>query len=344
MSTKKKSIFQEAVEEAKTIREAAIANAKAALEESFMPHVKEMLSTKLQEMDEETEDLEENELPISEEEESFDLPLEEEEMSDDDDLNLDEILAELERENLGEEEEELNESEEEEDLDEAKKKDKEEKDDKKDKPKSKPKEEKEDDEDEEVGEMTVDELREFIVSVVDELQGNEEEEMPMDSPEGEEMEDFSTDPSMSNEEEPTMAEDRLYELKREKDLIKKKLKETETKLNESLKTIKTLLKEQNETNLLNAKLLYMNKIFKSAQSLTESQKLSIIDTLDKASTVKEAKLIYETLNNSIKSKSTIKKSPIKESLGLSSKPIGSTKKIIEADPIVARWQKLAGLK
>lgn len=342
MSNKKKTIFQEAVEEAKTIRATAIANAKAALEESFMPHVKEMLSTKLQEMDEE-EDLEEQfslDEPTVTEEEEF-TSTEDEGLFEEEELNLDEILAELENETSGEED--LNESEEEEDLDEAKAKDKD-KDKKDSKPKPAPKDDKDEDdeEDEEIGEMTMDELKDLIKDVVAELEGGEDDaEMPMDDEmPGDEMQDFSTSPSDT----PSMpvAED-LYELKKEKDLFKKKSKKVEEQLNEAVKTIGVLRKELNETNLLNAKLLYMNKIFKSAQSLTEGQKVSIIDTLDKASTVKEAKLIYETLNNSL-NKRVAPKSTIKENLGFSSKPLGSTKKIIEVDPVVARWQKIAGIK
>ena len=50
-----KDLLKQAIAEAKTIREAAIANAKEALEETLTPHLKEMLAQKLQEM----EDLEE---------------------------------------------------------------------------------------------------------------------------------------------------------------------------------------------------------------------------------------------------------------------------------------------
>ena len=50
MSTNK-DLLKQAIAEAKTIREAAIANAKEALEESLTPHLKEMLAQKLQEME-----------------------------------------------------------------------------------------------------------------------------------------------------------------------------------------------------------------------------------------------------------------------------------------------------
>ena len=113
-------------------------------------------------------------------------------------------------------------------------------------------------------------------------------------------------------------------------------------LEEAYSTIESLKSDLNEVNLLNAKLLYTNKIFK-AKTLTESQKVKVLGAFDKASTVKESKLVYETLNEGLKAK----KAPIKESLGTASRVSGNinTKKpIIETDPMVERFKKLAGLK
>ena len=56
--SKNRNLFEEAIADAKAIKDMAIANAKAALEESFTPHLQKMLSTKLQEL--EQEDLGEN--------------------------------------------------------------------------------------------------------------------------------------------------------------------------------------------------------------------------------------------------------------------------------------------
>jgi flagellar biosynthesis/type III secretory pathway chaperone len=116
----------------------------------------------------------------------------------------------------------------------------------------------------------------------------------------------------------------------------------EKELEEAYNTIETLRADLNEVNLLNAKLLYTNKLFNSSKNLTESQKLNILTSFDKVSTVKEAKLVFETLNEGLK----VKKTPIKESLGMASKAVGTTKtkqSIIESDPMVARFQKLAGI-
>ena len=110
-------------------------------------------------------------------------------------------------------------------------------------------------------------------------------------------------------------------------------------------TINELRKELNEVNLLNAKLLYTNKIFK-AKNLTESEKIKVLNTFDKAETVKEVKLVFETLTESFKA-TTAKKNPIKESLGSASKTIGTAtpkQPIIEANEAFARMQRLAGLK
>ena len=113
--------------------------------------------------------------------------------------------------------------------------------------------------------------------------------------------------------------------------------------NESLKTeLSEAVKTTNATNLLNAKLLYTNKIFKS-KNLNESQKVKVLSSFDKANTVKENKLIYETLNEGLK----VKKSNIKENLGRASKAttIPTTKKpIVESNDVFARMQKLAGIK
>jgi len=90
-------------------------------------------------------------------------------------------------------------------------------------------------------------------------------------------------------------------------------------------------------------LLYTNKIFK-AKNLSETQKIKVLSTFDKASSVKEVKLVYETLSEGLTT-STEKKSPIKESLGSASKAMGMAPKkpIIESNEVFARMQRLAGI-
>jgi hypothetical protein len=114
------------------------------------------------------------------------------------------------------------------------------------------------------------------------------------------------------------------------------------KMEEMEGQIKELASTLSEVKLLNAKLLYTNKIFR-AKNLTETQKVKVLEAFDKAASVKDAKLIYETLT-------TIKetKSPVTESMrGMASKAAGiapEKKPILEVNDQFARWQILAGIK
>jgi len=112
-------------------------------------------------------------------------------------------------------------------------------------------------------------------------------------------------------------------------------------LEEAKRALNIMRKELNEINLLNAKLLYTNKIFKS-KSLSESQKVKVLSAFDRATTVKETKNVYNTLMESLQ---VSKKTSLKESYGFASKPAGNspTKNMVESDPFVTRMQKLAGL-
>jgi len=118
-------------------------------------------------------------------------------------------------------------------------------------------------------------------------------------------------------------------------------KEMKAELDEAYKTIDKLRSELNEINLLNAKLLYTNKIFKS-KNLNENQKVKVLSSFDKAKNVGEVKMVFETLNEGIK----VKKDTIKENLGRASKAttIPTTKKpIVESNDVFLRMQKLAGI-
>ena len=89
-------------------------------------------------------------------------------------------------------------------------------------------------------------------------------------------------------------------------------------------------------------MLYVNKIFKS-KNLTESQKLKVIASFDKATTPKQAKELFESIKSS--NFGTIKKTQIKESLGFASKAAGVAPKstIVEPNAVIARMQKLANI-
>jgi hypothetical protein len=387
-----REMLKEAIAEAKTIKETAIASAKAALEEAFTPQLTAMFAERLNEMDEE-EGVKENY------------------SSDDQDLSLEEILAELEATNEGDskmEEEGMYEN---------------------------------IDEDLMLEEMSDEDIEELVTSVIDDMIASgklmageeseeEEDEMEMDM---DDMEDMDMDMDMEDGEEgEEEIEDKdefeideilaeilgeeekveeglldkitsffgsvLGDFEREnKELISKFQKSAKTaedkkelidaltawgrknqiegpyiqaartaasekyglglkggsttasmgtfeEAKEMEETINELRNELNEVNLLNAKLLYTNKIFK-AKNLTESEKIKVLNTFDKAETVKEVKLVFETLNESFKS--TAKKSAIKESLGSASRSIThATPKqpIIEVNDAFARMQRLAGIK
>jgi len=104
----------------------------------------------------------------------------------------------------------------------------------------------------------------------------------------------------------------------------------------------TLRKKLAETNLLNAKLLFTNKLLQ-AESLTARQKAQIIEQLDSAETIREAKLVYESLSKAlIKTRTTVTEGRI---LGSSSQTTraASTQTLnegVEAE----RWARLAGIK
>ena len=71
----------------------------------------------------------------------------------------------------------------------------------------------------------------------------------------------------------------------------------------------------------------------------------MLSAFDKAETVKETKLVYETLQEGL-SKIETKKTFIQESKSFASKPVGTSPKqpVVKIDPMVERFQKLAGLK
>jgi hypothetical protein len=182
-----------------------------------------------------------------------------------------------------------------------------------------------------------------------ETPADEEAEMDMDMDMGAEM--GGEEMEMADEEEINLEEllaeldsmdeyDELEEAKKKK--VMKKGEEEKKEMKEAINVMNTLRKELNEVNLLNAKLLYVNKIFKS-KNLSESQKLNVIASFDKATTPKEAKMVYESLETTLNT--VKKKSPIKESLGFASKAAGIApkKQIVESNDVISRMQKLANI-
>lgn len=215
-------------------------------------------------------------------------------------------------------------------------------------------EETEDEESEEsmsISDLTIEDLKDIIKDIVDselsaegtedeeEMMGDDEVEMDGDEPE-------TTEDEINLEE--LLAElDALDTNEAAEDVVDeaKKAKKDEKELDEAVATIETLRAELNEVNLLNAKLLYVNKIFK-AKNLSEDNKIKVINAFDKATTPNEAKLVFEALNESLEAKET-SKSMVKEGIikGFASKPAGNapSKQIVETNEQISRFQKLAGI-
>ena len=123
------------------------------------------------------------------------------------------------------------------------------------------------------------------------------------------------------------------------------VKKLEEERDEALETVASLQETISEMNLLNSKLLYCNKLFR-ANALTEAQKVKVVDALDMANTANEAKLVFNTLQESFNF-TGVEKRAIKEGLGRASKASGTApKKVIteSVDETVSRFQKLANIK
>ena len=400
------NLLKEAIADAKAVKETAIANAKLALEEAFTPHLKSMLSAKLQEMDDEDVNEEEGQEmdAVSWKEkngDSLDLAPrkvgqstvnEEEDM--DEELDLNELLAELELE-----ENARTDAEEEGYLDG-------EKDEKEDM------EDEMDDEEIDLEDMSEDDLKGFIESVIKDMVASgeiepgddfEEEDIEVGDIEADDAEDnLDVDVEISEMSNPVMRHGEKGDDEAEKETEKMRFKEEE-ELDEygsstmrepsdaaaagleniisglkkliakggplaakakaaledwgsaagaamraegestELDEVEELKKELNEVNLLNAKLLYTNKIFR-AKNLSESKKVTVLKAFDNAKDVKQAKTIFETLNAGLMDKTfneTVKRGSASQATGLEPKAVQQP--IIESNDIYNRMRQLAGL-
>ena len=316
-------LLKEAIADARAVKETAIANAKLALEEAFTPRIQSMISSRLEEEGEE-EFGDEEEMPIDGEmdmEPEMDM-----EGGEDRDLNLggqayrvdnagDPMPGEempMDGEEVAMEEEPVDEY----DLSEILR---------------------QLDEEEEDEEMTP----EYELNPGEDPDAHDlEEEVDIDALLKELMhgDDEVDEYGMEHND---MDHNGDGKVDAKDTLLAKENEELKNELEEAYNAIKIMKSSLNEVNMLNAKLLFTNKLFK-AHSLNESQKIKVIDTFDRARTIREVKLVYTTLSESFASK----KSLVRESIA--SKPVASTrpaKQIIlsEGDQIAARFKKLAGL-
>lgn len=344
-------IFKQAIAEAKSVREAAIANAKESIEESLTPHLKELLAAKLREMEENDEDL--LEADYTEEE-----PMEEEAEDDTEESEDDAEDVEATEED-DEDEEEDTEGKEEIDLETLTV------DDLRDMIRDIVAQETAPG-----AEMDMDmDMDEPMEPGVDDMVGlddptSDEEEIDLDELLAE-LQNIAKEGSKkaltTEKKKPAMKGNKSYmEMKKpamkgkKSSMEMKNEKYTEMKqdLQEAVRTITQLQRDLSEVNLLNSKLLFVNKLFKS-KNLSEVQKAHVIATFDKAETAKEAKLVYESFRTSFNKLTTSSKlTQIKEHRSFASKATGvtSTNKstpnhgvIQGVSEQVRRMQKLAGI-
>jgi hypothetical protein len=346
-----KELLKEAIADAKAVREVALQNAKMALEEAFDSKIKNMLSAKLAEEIEEDVELEEE---YHEDEKSEGMSYDEDDKVDemsynedevDEEINLDELMAELEEMSYEEDEDGVNEGEDDEEVKEGEQLD------------------------EMVGLAAVGsiiaaaggieailkkgragELSGKMEAVYNALEGmasgagaarrsegkNEEE-----TNESIDIDALIAEIESELEEGKNDDEENANEAKKNDDDEKKQMEE---ELAEALATVESLRESISEMNLLNSKLLYCNKLFR-ANALTEAQKVKVVDALDKSTTTGEAKLVFETLQESF-AFTGVEKRAIKEGLGRASKPAGVAPKNViteSVDETVSRFQKLANI-
>jgi hypothetical protein len=353
-------LLKEAIADAKAVKEVALANAKLALEEAFTPRLQSMLSQKLAEEAEAEEPVEEGEgeeeAPV--EEYGFYSEGEDEEPAIEEGEGEEEKVEEAEEEEAPVEEAEEEEAPVEEGEDEEEPMDEElmeiirqlEEDidsseigtgDNK-----KPSAVASDDSTEDKGEKLVQlveeededseevaEIKEILRALREEEEGEKAEEKVEEGEDEEEVDIKEVLRALREEEEEEKVEE--AEDDKEKEMA-------EAKLREAYAVIKFLRSKINEVNLLNSKLLFSNKLFRK-HSLNEKQKMTVIENFDRASSLREVKLVYATLCESLR---TTKIKQIKESFA--SKPTASTRPskpiLNEGDDMANRLRKLAGLK
>jgi len=381
------NLLKEAIADAKAVRETAIANAKIALEEAFTPRLQSILSQKLQqEMEEEGDEDEVNEEYGAEDTSDADSSkIDGDNKQPQDKVNNSSDLAktnpdtDVETAEVGLEPEEAEkaqvsegEEEEGEEIEESNHEEEE---------MEESYHESEEDEDEldleaiirELEEELDDEEEEEVHGIANDVVDGHEEEMHEEEDEKsaeiaelkarlaelegeEEMHEEESEEEMHDDEEIDLDEilremgygdDEEEEVNEEEE--SDELDVAKAELEEAISTIKTLKKTINEVNLLNAKLLYTNKLFRSYE-LTNEQKHKVVESLDRTGNVREVKLVFSTLAESFKFTGTTKKqkaSKINESFA--SKPVASTapkKEVItESTNLMAeRFKQLANIK
>lgn len=342
----KSDLLKQAIADAKAVKETALANAKIALQEAFSPRIKEMLATKL------TTEIEGEDEEMAGTAVDADVDAGTEEMGGDDFTWTDDTLSASVGGNdysfqvgmAGEEEEMV--------------------------PDEEPASEEEMTAEYNEG-MDMEDPEDLnLESIIRELEDDmmeEDDELDVDMPNEGMYYEEEDDMEMSNEgmyeEEDDVneiiesilremdAEDDPDAFGPEDDVVKEmedELVAKEKQLQEAYRTVKRLQSVINEVNLLNAKLLYTNKLFRNFE-LTEAQKMKVIENFDRAGNTRETKLVFTTLAESFARPKT-KKRMVKESYSAASRPSATTAPSVETTQVLSegfelanRWKKLAGL-
>ena len=138
---------------------------------------------------------------------------------------------------------------------------------------------------------------------------------------------------------------------KDESVYEEQIAEVTAQRDEAMKTVEILRSQINEVNLLNAKLLYTNKLFKQF-NLNNEQKMKVVENFDLTTSVREVKLTYAimaesfNLGGSVVKKKNTTATTITE--GLASKAVASTKPsqpIVEGgNQMAERFKTLAGIK
>ena len=321
----KSDLLKEAIADAKAVKETALANAKIALQEAFQPRIKSMLENELMNEleDEDMVDGEEVEMGMDDMDMDSDMADETPDMvgvavdlDNDGDYDLSgEIGEEPVEDELVDMEDEMDDQEMEAEYAEA-----------------------------DMEEGRYNEADMDLDEIIRELEEGmyEEDEMEVE----EQVVDSAGDDGDGMLENIDAIIETILSEEEATDLVTKEEKVDENALQEAYDTIKHLQSVINEVNLLNAKLLFTNKLFRNFD-LNESQKMKVIENFDRAVSTREVKLVFSTLAESFKrptnSKRVVKESYASKATATTAPSKETTKVLNEGTELASRWKKLAGL-
>ena len=142
---------------------------------------------------------------------------------------------------------------------------------------------------------------------------------------------------------------KLHEMKIKAAKVVRMNRMLESKLSQYKKALRGMKTQLTEMNLFNAKLLYANKLMQNRE-LTIKQQRNIVESLDEAKTLGEAKILFESLSKSLTRPTNTRKNNLSEGavrrpMSSSSRPVRSGQaKPLNESVALDRWATLAGIK